>query len=115
MPFDAQSADLGSVSPTALLSIPVEVAPATNAGSDKSSPTFSEARAYEFWFALITEIAAAAFLDLERRTMQSLRQRGGGPRFVRISSRCIKYRRADLRTWSEARLVSSAAEATPEI
>ena len=67
-----------------------------------------------FWFSLIDETEAGKFLGLERRTMQAMRQRGGGPRFVRISSRCIKYRRADLRAWSEARLVASTAEATPE-
>ncbi len=43
-------------------------------------------------------------------TMQALRQRGGGPKFVRISCRCIRYRRADLREWAEARLRKSTAD-----
>ncbi len=47
-----------------------------------------------FWFPLINEKAAAVFLDLTPRSMQAMRQRGGGPRFVRISARCVKYRRS---------------------
>ena len=53
------------------------------------------------WFALINETEAARFLGVSVRSMQGFRYRGGGPRFVRISSRCIKYRRIDLRAWSE--------------
>ena len=64
----------------------------------------------EFWHALIDEKAAATFLGLERRTMQGFRQRGGGPGFMRISSRCIRYRRIDLRDWAEARMRSSTSD-----
>ena len=63
-----------------------------------------------FWHALINEREAAGFLNLEPRTMQGLRQRGGGPVFVRISSRCIRYRRLDLRAWLEARIRSSTSD-----
>ena len=63
-----------------------------------------------FWHSLINEKAAADFLDLERRTMQGLRQRGGGPKFIRISSRCIRYRRIDLREWADARMRSSTSD-----
>ena len=112
MPNATQLADLGGPSPTALLAVPTPIE-ATGAEDATGDFTFSEARAYEFWFALINEIEAAAFVGLERRTMQSLRQRGGGSKFVRISSRCIKYRRADLMAWAEARLVGSTAEPDP--
>ena len=64
----------------------------------------------DYWYALINEKAAARFLDLEPRTMQGLRQRGGGPDFIRISSRCIRYRRIDLREWAEARMRSSTSD-----
>lgn len=46
----------------------------------------------DYWFQLIDEKPAADFLDLTDRTLQKFRQQGGGPPFVRISSRCIKYR-----------------------
>ncbi len=63
-----------------------------------------------FWHSLIDEKQAAAFLGLERRTMQGMRQRGGGPRYFRISSRCLRYRRIDLRDWFEARMRSSTSD-----
>jgi hypothetical protein len=64
----------------------------------------------DYWHALIREDEAGDFLDLTARTMQVMRQRGDGPRFVRLSSRCIKYRRIDLRAWSEARLRTSTSD-----
>ena len=60
---------------------------------------------------LIDESKAAATLDVSPRAMQAWRQRGGGPAFVRISSRCIRYRRHDLVAWAEARLRSSTSDA----
>ena len=76
--------------------------------------TSDEPRAPEddpgFWFELVDERVAGVFVDLKPRTLQAYRQRGGGPRFCRVSSRCIKYRRIDLRTWSEARLRTSTSD-----
>ena len=60
--------------------------------------------ASDYWQALIDEKAAAAFLGLTNRTMQAYRHRGGGCRYIRISSRCLRYRRIDLRLWAEARV-----------
>ena len=67
----------------------------------------------EFWYSLIDEKAAAAFLGLTDRTMQKMRQRGGGPRYSVISSRCLRYRRIDLRQWSEGRMRSSTDRVPP--
>lgn len=64
----------------------------------------------DYWFQLINEKPAADFLDLTDRTLQKYRQQGGGPPFVRISSRCVRYRRVDLRRWAEDRLRSSTSE-----
>ena len=64
----------------------------------------------DYWFQLINEKAAAEFLNLTTRSMQAARQRGGGARFVRISARCIRYRRVDLKTWADARLRSSTSD-----
>ena len=46
-----------------------------------------------YWHALIDEKAAGEFLDLTARSMQKFRWQGGGPRYVVISSRCLRYRR----------------------
>ena len=60
--------------------------------------------------ALATERQAADFLGVTTRALQKWRATGTGPRFVRISSRCVRYRRRDLTTWAEDRLKSSTAE-----
>jgi hypothetical protein len=59
--------------------------------------------------ALIAEMHAARFLGVSARSLQKWRCEGGGPNFVRVSSRCIRYRRRDLIEWSESRLKSSTA------
>ena len=64
----------------------------------------------DYWYALIDEKVAASHINVDPRTMQGLRQRGGGPTFIRISSRCIRYRRIDLRDWAEARMRSSTSD-----
>ena len=63
-----------------------------------------------YWLGLIDERAVAEFLGLSVRTVQALRQRGGGPKYVRLSARCIRYRRADLKQWADERLVASTAD-----
>ena len=63
-----------------------------------------------YWYSLINEDESADFLDLTSRTMQAMRQHGNGPRFIRISARCIRYRRIDLKTWADARMRSSTSD-----
>ena len=60
--------------------------------------------------ALKTERQAAHFLGVTTRALQKWRATGTGPYFVRISSRCVRYRRRDLLNWAEARLKASTAE-----
>ena len=62
---------------------------------------------------LITEQEAAAFLGLSVRFMQNRRVRGGGPPYVRISGRCIRYRRRDLTTWADACLEAHTSQRLP--
>lgn len=64
----------------------------------------------EFWNALINEKTAAEYLGMTDRWMQAKRQHGGGPQFVRISQRCIRYRRIDLKAYSEARIRMSTSD-----
>ncbi len=63
-----------------------------------------------FWHELISETEAADFLDLTTRSMQSMRQRGDGPPFFRLSARCVKYTRFRLKGWYDARLRSSTSD-----
>ena len=56
---------------------------------------------------LIDESAAARILGVSIKFLQKRRTTGDGPPFVRISSRCIRYRRSDLKSWSEDRLRTS--------
>ena len=65
---------------------------------------------YDYWYKLIPEKPAADFCNLTPRALQAYRQRGGGPRHIRLSSRCIRYRRIDLQDWAEARLRITTSE-----
>ena len=68
----------------------------------------------DYWHRLIDEKAAADFIGVTDRTMQAMRQRGDGPRYVVISSRCLRYTRFGLRSWSESRMRSSTSDPGPE-
>ena len=59
--------------------------------------------------ALIPEDAAARFLGISVRFLQQHRSIGDGPPYVRVSPRAIRYRRSDLKSWSDARLRTSTA------
>ena len=54
--------------------------------------------------ALLRESEAAAFLGFTPRALQAWRHQGGGPPFVRVSSRAIRYRRRELIEWASKRL-----------
>lgn len=54
--------------------------------------------------ALINERAAASFLNVTPRFLQNRRTNGGGPLYVRISHRCVRYRKADLLSFAEEHL-----------
>ena len=67
-----------------------------------------------YWFGLITQEPAAEFVGLKPRGLEAMRQRGEGPKFVRVSCRCIRYRRVDLREWSESLLRKSTSDPGPD-
>ena len=60
--------------------------------------------------ALLTEVQAADFLQVTPRALQKWRATGTGPPYVRISSRCVRYRRRDLFAWTEGRLRTSTTQ-----
>jgi hypothetical protein len=74
-------------------------------GSPRRPPDASD-----FWDAFIDEKAAADFLGLTDRTMQGYRQKGGGPKYVALSSRCLRYTRRWLRGWAESHVRTSTAD-----
>ncbi len=59
---------------------------------------------------LLTEEEAAQMIGLSARFMQARRARGGGPAFVRVSSRCVRYRVEDIREWAAANVRKSTAD-----
>jgi predicted DNA-binding transcriptional regulator AlpA len=60
--------------------------------------------------ALLTEQEVAALLNVTPRTLQKWRVEGGGPAYVRISRRCIRYRITDIKDWTQNRVKSSTSE-----
>jgi len=65
---------------------------------------------HDYWNALVDEKVAAEFLKVTPRHMQAMRQRGDGPRFIRMSARCIRYTRALLKSYTNARMRSSTSD-----
>ncbi len=60
--------------------------------------------------ALVDEREAASLLCYSVRGLQNWRHRGGGPRFVKVSARSVRYRRSDLLAWIEERVISNTAQ-----
>lgn len=67
-----------------------------------------------FWHELINEAQAADFLGITSRCLQNWRYRGGGPKYVRVSIRCIRYTRHDIRKWAKGRARTSTSDPGPE-
>jgi len=59
---------------------------------------------------LLKEGEAAKFLNISPRTLQGWRVTGGGPTFIKISSRCVRYRWEDLEEWIQERARRSTAD-----
>lgn len=59
---------------------------------------------------LLTPRQVAKQLGVTCNTLEAWRIRGGGPKFVRVSKRCIRYRRQDVESWIEERIRSSTSD-----
>ena len=59
---------------------------------------------------LLRQEEAAAILNLTPRCLENWRHRGEGPKFIRISGRCIRYRQSDLEAWIEERVRTSTSD-----
>jgi predicted DNA-binding transcriptional regulator AlpA len=73
-------------------------------------PRRQTSRAYQERNRLLDEDETADFLDLSPRTLQGLRVRGGGPDYIKIGSRAVRYRLSDLEEFIEDRRQSSTSE-----
>lgn len=59
--------------------------------------------------ALNTE-QASSYTGLAVATLEGLRCRGGGPRFVRYGRKAVRYLVRDLDAWIEERIISNTSE-----
>ena len=59
---------------------------------------------------LLNEEQAAEFLGLKPRTLQAWRWSGGGPRFVRLSARAVRYRQSDLDSFVDDRVFENTSQ-----
>jgi len=59
---------------------------------------------------MLTTRQAAEYLNLQPKTLSRWRIRGGGPKFIRVSPRCIRYRASDLDAWTAQRLRRSTSD-----
>jgi predicted DNA-binding transcriptional regulator AlpA len=58
---------------------------------------------------LLTSKQVAALLGMTDRSLERWRTAGDGPRFIRLSRRTIRYRRADIDAFLAARVYDSTA------
>jgi hypothetical protein len=56
---------------------------------------------------MLNQEEAAQFLHVQPRTLESWRQRRIGPRFVRYSTRCVRYRAQDLQAWLDSQSIDT--------
>ena len=59
---------------------------------------------------LLTEAQAADLICYSQRTLQNWRQRGNGPKYVKVSAKSIRYQRRDVLDWIEAHKRRHTAE-----
>ena len=46
---------------------------------------------------------AAVDYNIPRRVLTDLRTSGGGPTYIKVSHRCVRYRRGDIEQWLSER------------
>lgn len=62
--------------------------------------------------ALLFTTEAAFLLGLSPRTLEALRLRGGGPPFISVTPKAVRYRRYDLEEWITNRLKTSTSDSS---
>jgi predicted DNA-binding transcriptional regulator AlpA len=61
---------------------------------------------------VLREAMAASAVGLSKRTLQRLRQEGGGPPYIQLTDRRVAYSESALQEWLQARTVGSTSAAT---
>ena len=61
---------------------------------------------------VLTTVEAAQYVRLGKPTLERFRLTGGGPIFCKLGG-SVRYRRTDLDTWLESRLVASTSASHP--
>lgn len=64
----------------------------------------------EYLDQLLNENEAARMLGFTVRALQNWRVRGGGPQFVKISKRSVRYRRRDLLAWIDKHIRANTSQ-----
>jgi len=64
---------------------------------------------------LLTTAEAAKELNVSQRTLETLRYRGDGPRFVRVGRRTVRYPADELDRYVQTRLRRSTSDPGPGI
>lgn len=59
---------------------------------------------------LLTTEQTAWVLGLKKRTLERWRIEGCGPKYLRLSARCIRYRQSDLDAWLDGRVRRSTSD-----
>lgn len=65
----------------------------------------------EYLDQLLNEQEASRMLGFTIRALQNWRVRGGGPQYVKISKRSVRYRRRDLLAWVNKHLKANTSHA----
>lgn len=60
--------------------------------------------------AALNTAQTAIYTGLAEKTLEGLRCRGGGPRFVKYGRKAVRYLLCDLDAWMGERVVSSTSE-----
>ncbi len=63
--------------------------------------------------ALLFTVEAAFLLGLSPRTLEALRLRGGGPPYIQVTPKAVRYRRRSLENWLDARCRKSTSDPGP--
>lgn len=58
----------------------------------------------------LTEVQLAESLMISIKTLQRWRLEGGGPPFIKISRRCVRYRIDDVHEWMNKKLRENTLE-----
>ena len=59
---------------------------------------------------ILTEDQAAQFTKFSPKALSKWRCVGGGPKFIKVSSRAIRYRKSDLTNWLSSLTVSTTSQ-----